>query len=298
MPELPDLTVYVEHLNRCTQGETLDAINLVSSFVLRTVAPTTEDLLGRRVLGWTRLAKQLVCNLEDERFLVIHLMISGRLQWLAPGKVPPKRNLLAWFAFATGSLLFTEASKKKRASLRLVQGRKALHALDPGGLEPASLSTADFAERLRASNHTLKRALTDQRVLAGIGNAYSDEILWRARLSPYKRPRDMLDQELHALFRACRTVLDEWTTRLREEAGDRFPARVTAFHDGMAVHGRYRQPCPACGAPVQHIVYAENESNYCATCQTGGRLLADRSLSRLLKNDWPKRVDELESPAR
>lgn len=294
MPELPDLTVYLEHLLRRTEGTTFEGLRLASPFVLRTVAPAPTDLVGRRVLGWRRLAKQLVLSLDGDAYVVVHLMISGRLQWGARGARIPARVGLAAFDFASGTLLFTEASKKKRASIRLVSGRDALAALDPGGLEVLSCDVGAFSQRLRAANHTLKRALTDQRVFAGIGNAYSDEILLRARLSPFKQATALDDEEIGRLFDACRAVLTEWVDRLRAETGDAFPRHVTAFHDGMAVHGRYRQPCPVCGQPVQRIVYAENEANYCARCQTGGRLLADRALSRLLKDNWPRRLEDLE----
>jgi formamidopyrimidine-DNA glycosylase len=221
-------------------------------------------------------------------------MIAGRLQWRDSRAAVPKRNGLAAFDFSSGTLLFTEASKKKRASLRAVRGAAGLAALDPGGLEVLDSDLDTFAARLRGTRHTLKRALTDQRVLAGIGNAYSDEILARARMSPFKQAQALDDAQLRTLYEACRAVLGEWTERLRAEAGEKFPAKVTAFHAGMAVHGRYRQPCPVCGAPVQRIQYAENEANYCARCQTEGRLLADRSLSRLLKDNWPKRLEDLE----
>jgi formamidopyrimidine-DNA glycosylase len=294
VPELPDLTVYVEHLERRLVGQPLEAIRIASPFVLRSVEPTVDEVCGRRILGCHRLAKQLVMELEGEHFVVVHLMIAGRLKWQKPSAPLPKPNALAAFDVPAGSLLLTEASSKKRASLRLVRGAQALGALNPGGLEVLSTDLAAFASRLRESNHTLKRALTDQHVFAGIGNAYSDEILLRARLSPFKRPRDMADGEIQRLHEATKGVLGEWTDRLRAAAGDDFPSKVTAFHPEMSVHGKYRQPCPVCGAPVQRIVYAENEANYCARCQTGGRLLADRSLSRLLKENWPKRVEELE----
>ncbi|MEZ5560308.1 MAG: DNA-formamidopyrimidine glycosylase family protein [Pseudomonadales bacterium] len=317
MPELPDLTVYLEHLEQRIVGTELVDIRLASPFLLRTVTPGIADVRGRRVRGCRRLGKQLVIALDGDFYLVLHLMISGRLQWQdlsstgageaageaksraaggVPGKRPavPKRNGLAAFDFATGTLLLTEASKKKRASLRLVQGAEALAELDPGGLEVLEIDLPTFAERLRDSNHTLKRALTDQHVFAGIGNAYSDEILLHARLSPFKRPRDLSDEEMTCLFEACREVLISWTERHREAAGARFPGKVTAFHADMAVHGKYREPCPVCGSPVQRIRYAENEANYCARCQTGGRLLADRSLSRLLKDNWPRRLEDLE----
>ena len=323
MPEMPDLTVYLEHLETRLAGATLDDVRLVSPFVLRSVTPNVDDVRGLRVQGVSRLAKQIVLELEGGCFMVMHLMVSGRLQW--HGEAPstprsgaqpglkahagrggavsnsprktvrkPSRNALALFDFSTGTLVFTEASKKKRAALRFVRGRDGLAALNPGGLEVLQVDLEAFAERLRNANHTLKRALTDQRVLAGIGNAYSDEILLTAGLSPFKRAGALSDEEAERLFNACRSVLTEWTERLRLEAGDRFPAKVTAFHEAMAVHGKYRQPCPRCGSPVQRIVYAENEANYCARCQTDGRLLADRSLSRLLKDNWPKRLEDLE----
>lgn len=294
MPEMPDLTVYLEHLESRLVGATLDGVRLRSPFVLRSVTPGVEEVRGRRVQGVSRLAKQIVFEFDGDCFMVMHLMIAGRLQWRAEGARKPGRNVLALFDFSTGTLVFTEASKKKRAALRFVRGREALAALDPGGLEVLKVDLDAFADRLRNANHTLKRALTDQRVLAGIGNAYSDEILLAAGLSPFKRAGALSDEEAERLFEACRSVLTEWTERLRREAGEKFPAKVTAFHEEMAVHGRYRQPCPRCRSPVQRIVYAENEANYCARCQTDGRLLADRSLSRLLKDNWPKRLEDLE----
>ncbi len=294
MPEMPDLTVYLEHLEARLVGSTLEGVRLKSPFVLRSVSPGVDEVRGRRVQGIGRLAKQIVLEFEGDCFMVIHLMISGRLQWRVEGVRKPGRNVLAVFDFSTGTLVFTEASKKKRAVLRFVRGREALAALDPGGLEVLQVDLEAFADRLRNANHTLKRALTDQRVLAGIGNAYSDEILLAAGLSPFKRAGALSDEEAERLFQACRSVLTEWTERLRREAGDKFPAKVTAFHRAMAVHGKYREPCPRCGSPVQRIVYAENEANYCAHCQTEGRLLADRSLSRLLKDNWPKRLEDLE----
>ena len=303
MPEMPDLTIYLEHLEARLAGATLDGVRLKSPFVLRSVTPGVDEVRGRRVRGLRRLAKQLVFEFDGDYFMVIHLMISGRLQWRAEGAHLRRRtegahsagrNVLALFDFSTGALVFTEASKKKRAALRFLRGREALAALDPGGLEVLQVGLNAFADRLRNSNHTLKRALTDQRVLAGIGNAYSDEILLAAGLSPFKRAGALTDEEALRLHQACRSVLLEWTDRLRREAGDGFPAKVTAFHKAMAVHGKYRQPCPQCGAPVQRIVYAENEANYCARCQTDGRLLADRSLSRLLKGNWPRRLEDLE----
>ena len=294
MPELPDLTVYLEHLQRRTEGAQLRAIRLGSIFVLRTVTPTIAEVCGKHARVWRRVAKQLVLELDDGYNVVIHLMISGRLRWERAGAPMPKRVGLAALDFSTGTLIFTEASKKRRASLKLVAGAEGLAALDPGGLEILGASLDEFAKRLKSSNHTLKRALTDQHVFAGVGNAYSDEILLRARLSPFRQGGALNDVEVRALHDACRDVLLEWTARLRDEAGAEFPRNVTAFHDEMAVHGKYRKPCPVCGAPVQRIVYAENESNYCAKCQTAGRLLADRSLSRLLKSTWPKRLEDLE----
>ena len=297
MPELPDLTIYIEQLKRRLVGQRLLDFRIASPFVLRTVAPTPESFIDRQLLAIERLAKQLVFEFSGEQFLVMHLMVSGRLQWRETGSKPPaipKRLGLLALDFEPGTLLFTEASKKKRASIRLLADRPALAALNPGGLEVLDCSLADFAKRLKDSNHTLKRALTDQRVFAGIGNAYSDEILHRAGLSPFKRARTLNDADVCSLYEATRTVLQEWIGRLRDQAGEVFPKKVTAFHPDMAVHGKYREPCPQCGAPVQRIQYAENEANYCARCQTEGRLLADRSLSRLLKDNWPKRIEDLE----
>ena len=298
MPELPDLTVYIEHLDRRVTGETLRDIRLASPFVLRTVSPPIDEVRGRLVTRLRRIAKQIVLELDGGYFVVVHLMIAGRLHWHRAAKPLPKRgrhrSALAAFDFSSGTLLFTEASRKKRASLRLVRGEDALAALDPGGLEIFATDLGGFTRQLRASRHTLKRTLTDQRIFAGIGNAYSDEILLHAGLSPFRRARDLTGEEAERLFEACRKTLTDWTGLLRAKAGDGFPAKVTAFHDEMAAHGRYRQPCPVCGAPIQRIVRAENESNYCARCQTGGRVLADRSLSRLLKETWPKRIEELE----
>ena len=303
MPEYPDLTVYVEHIERRVKGDRLTGIRLTSPFLLRSVTPGVDEIAGREVIAVRRLAKQLVLALADSYFVVIHLMIAGRLRWHdakpnAPPQAVPKRNGLAAFDFEAGSLIFTEASKKKRASLRLVHGDTALAALGPGGLEVLEIDFDAFYTRLRETPHTVKRALTDQRVFAGIGNAYSDEILFRARMSPFKQGRHMSEDDALGLFAACRDVLTEWTARLRAEAEGKFPgqggSKVTAFHPQMAVHGKYREPCPVCGAPVQRIVRPENETNYCATCQTGGRLLADRSLSRLLKDTYPRRIEELE----
>ena len=294
MPELPDLTVYLEHLDRRVVGERLLDIRLASPFVLRSVTPSVEEVRDRLVTGTRRVAKQLVLALDPDLFVVVHLMISGRLRWYERGRAVPKRGGLAAFDFSSGTLIFTEASKKKRASLRLVHGEEGLGELDPGGLEVLDIGLPAFLERLRASRHTLKRTLTDQRIFAGIGNAYSDEILLYAGLSPFKRARDLSDAEGERLFETCRETLTRWVDILHAKSGAAFPNKVTAFHDEMAAHGKYRKPCPVCGAPIQRIVHAENESNYCARCQTGGRVLADRSLSRLLKDAWPKRIEELE----
>ncbi len=294
MPELPDVVVYTEALARYVIGQRLDRVHLLSAFVLRTFDPPLDAIAGHIVRGVSRVGKRLVIAFDDDLFLVIHLMIAGRLRWRAPGQKPgmgPKM-ILASFDFPTGTLFFTEASSKKRASLRLVRGGAAVGALDPGGIEPLDATMEQFHEALARESHTLKRALTDPHVFSGIGNAYSDEILHAARLSPLKLTRSLSEAELVRLYDATRATLTLWIERLREEAGDGFPEKVTAFHREMAVHGRYKQPCPVCGSPVQHIVYAENECNYCATCQTGGRLLADRALSRLLKGDWPKRLEE------
>lgn len=295
MPELPDVTVYVERLAQRSVGQVLRRVQLLNPFVLRTAVPPIASAQGRRVLGVERLGKRVVLCLDGELFLVLHLMIAGRLRWLAPAAKSPGKIALVRLDFDDGSLLFTEAGSQRRASLHLVQGRAALAALDAGGLDVLRCDGAAFGERLRSENHTLKRALTDPRLFSGIGNAYSDEILHRARLSPLALTRALGDEDVRRLHEATRAVLDEWTARLRDEA-DRaggWPDKVTAFHPQMAVHGRFGQPCPDCGSPVQRIVYASNECNYCARCQTGGRLLADRSLSRLLKASWPKHLDEL-----
>ena len=298
MPELPDVTVYIEALERRIAGATLQRVRLLTPFLLRSVDPPLNALTGRRVVGLRRLGKRIVIALEDELFLVIHLMIAGRLQWRAAGAKPPGKIGLAAFDFSTGTLLMTEAGTKRRASLEAVRGEAALRALDPGGLEVLDADLAAFGRALVAENHTLKRTLTDPRVFSGIGNAYSDEILHRARLSPVKQTQALDADETRRLWEATRAVLTEWIERLRQEAGEGFPEGVTAFRSGMAVHGRYGKPCPACGAPVQRIVYAENETNYCARCQTGDRMLADRSLSRLLHSDWPKTLDEWEERRR
>jgi len=298
MPELPDVTVYVEALAAHVGGRRLQGVRLKSPFLLRTVEPPLAAATGRQVAGVRRLGKRLVIGLEGGLFLVLHLMIAGRLRWRPAAAGIPGRIGLAAFDFEHGALLLTEASPKKRASLHLVAGEAGLAAFDRGGLEPLGSALAAFAAALQRQNHTLKRALTDQALVSGIGNAYSDEILHRARLSPFRQTSQLDDAEWQRLHAATTAVLDEWTARLRAEAGSAFPEHVTAFRPGMAVHGRYGQPCPECGAPVQRIRYAETECNYCARCQTGGRLLADRVLSRLLKDDWPKTLEELEERRR
>ena len=293
MPELPDITVYVEHLDAKLRGSTLQRIRVLNPFLLRTAVPAITQAEGRRVVGVERLGKRVVLVLDDGLFLVIHLMIAGRLRWLPVGAKPPGRIALATFEFDGGTLLLTEAGSQRRASLHLLASREALNAMDPGGIDVMTAELTAFGERLTSVNHTLKRALTDPRLFSGIGNAYSDEILHRAKLSPIALTRSLSVEETQQLFDATRTVLAEWTDRLRVQAGD-WPDKVTAFHPEMAVHGRYGQPCPVCGAPVQRIVYADNETNYCARCQTGGKVLADRALSRLLKASWPRNIADLE----
>jgi len=297
VPELPDVEVYLRKLGPRVVGQVLERIEVKSPFVVRSFDPAIREAVGRRVTGTRRVGKRIVLELEGDLFLVVHLMIAGRLRWRAPGVSKPAiaaKLELARFGFAGGTLHLTEASSKKRASIHLVRGRAGVAALDPGGLEPLSASVADFAAALRRENHTIKRSLTDPHLLSGIGNAYSDEILHRARMSPVKLTKRLTDDEIAGLLAAVQAVLTEWTERLDREVGDGFPEKVTAFRAEMAVHGRFKQPCPVCGAPVQRIVHAANESNYCARCQTGGRLLADRALSRLLKEDWPRTLEELE----
>jgi formamidopyrimidine-DNA glycosylase len=294
MPELPDIVVYLECLDRTIRGRVLERIRLGSPFVLRSVSPPIDSAAGREVVGLRRIGKRIVIELEGESFLVVHLMIAGRLRWKSPrAKLPGKLGLAA-FDFDTGSLILTETGTKKRASVHYVLGEAALRMHDPGGLEPLDADVDSFRAALGRERHTLKRALTDPHLFSGIGNAYSDEILHRARLSPFKLTDALSDEEVERLHRATRETLSDWTSRLRDEASDGFPERVTAFREGMAVHGRYRKPCPDCGSPVQRIVYAENEANYCAVCQTGGKLLADRALSRLLRKDWPRTIEALE----
>jgi len=294
MPELPDITVYIERLRPRIQGQVLDKAEVASPFLLRTVEPPVSELEGRRIEDVSRLGKRIVWRFDDAIYLVIHLMIAGRLHWKPPAAKLPAKIGLAAFRFAVGTLTLTEAGSKKRASLHVVRGREALAALDPGGLDVLTADLGAFAVALTRESHTLKRALTDPRLFSGIGNAYSDEILHAARLSPLALTGRLDGEEIARLFQATRTTLVDWTVKLRRDAGDGFPEKVTAFRDGMAVHGRFGQPCPLCGSAVQRIVYAENETNYCPACQTGGRLLADRSLSRLLKDDWPRTLDELE----
>jgi formamidopyrimidine-DNA glycosylase len=293
VPELPDIVVYVENLERRIVGKALEQIRLNSPFVLRTAAPPLSDVAGKRVLGVRRIGKRIALVMEDELFVVLHLMIAGRLRWIEAGGGKPPASTVATFQFANGTLVFTEAGTRKRASLHIVRGEAALAAFDMGGLEVLDADLDAFRERLLRENHTLKRALTDPRLFSGIGNAYSDEILHRAHLSPIAQTHKLAPGEVLRLYASVRSVLTEWTVRLREEAGSEFPTKVTAFRPHMAVHGRFGQPCPDCGAPVQRIVYAENETNYCARCQTGGTILADRALSRLLKSSWPRSIDEL-----
>lgn len=294
MPELPDVVVYIEALAERVVGHRLTRLRLASPFVLRSVDPPVTEVEGKTVEALHRIGKRIVFELEGDLFIVIHLMISGRFRWKPADSTIPKRLGLAALDFAEGTLLFTEASKKKRASLHLVRGRDSLSVFHRGGIEPLECGLSDFASALRRENHTLKRSLTDPRLFSGIGNAYSDEILHRARMSPFRQTGQLTDDDISILFEATRETLTSWVDALRKERGSGFPEKVTAFHDGMAVHGRHRKPCPECGTPVQRIAYASNESNYCPKCQTGGRLLADRALSRLLKKDWPKTVEELE----
>jgi formamidopyrimidine-DNA glycosylase len=294
MPELPDIVLYIEQLTPRVLNQPLDRVVVRNPFVLRSFDPPISEAAGKRVLGLRRLGKRIVFELESGLFLVVHLMIAGRFRWKPPGTKPPGKLGLAAFEFPDGVLLLTEAGTKRRASIYLVAGEERLAEFDRGGLEVLESDEASFAARLRSESHTLKRALTDPRLFSGIGNAYSDEILHRARLSPMARTGKLTDAEVSRLYDATRVTLEDWIARLRREAGDKFPEKVTAFREGMTVHGRYKLPCPECGTPVQRIRYAENETNYCARCQTGGRLLADRAMSRLLKEDWPRSIDEVE----
>jgi formamidopyrimidine-DNA glycosylase len=294
MPELPDVAVYLDCLAPRILGQRLDRIRLRSPFLLRTVDPPLGSVFGSTVQGLRRLGKRIVLAMDGERFVVLHLMIAGRLRWRPPGAAVPGRLGLAAFDFTPGTLILTEASSKKRAALHVLHGEAALAALDPGGLEPLEADLPRFRTALLRERHTLKRSLTDPRILSGIGNAYADEILHRARLSPVRLTDQLGAAELHRLHAAMQATLLEFTERIRREVGDGFPEKVTAFRDDMAVHGRFGRPCPACGTPVQRIVHAENETNYCPTCQTDGKLLADRALSRLLKADWPRTLEELD----
>jgi formamidopyrimidine-DNA glycosylase len=298
MPELPDITVYIEALEKRILHQRLERVRVASPFLLRTANPPLASAEGKTVVELRRMGKRICIGLDNDVWLVLHLMIAGRLHWKKrDAKLSPPRGLAA-FDFANGTLLWTEAGSKKRASLHVVAGEAGLAALDPGGLEVLDSDLDHFAAALTSANHTLKRALTDPRLFSGIGNAYSDEILFEARLSPLALTQKLKREEIERLFAATRATLGEWTEHLRREAGDEFPEKVTAFRAGMAVHGRYKEPCPRCGAKIQRIRYAANETNYCPKCQTGGKLLADRSLSRLLREDWPKTPEDLESLTR
>jgi formamidopyrimidine-DNA glycosylase len=298
MPELPDITIYIEALEARLIDQRLEKIRLGNPFLLRSFEPPIRAAEGKKILGFHRIGKRIVFELEDDLFLVFHLMITGRFHWKKRGVAIPRKYGHAAFDFPAGTLLLTEMGTKKRASLHLIKGRENLAEHDPGGLEIFDADLPAFRAALTVENHTLKRTLTDPHLFSGIGNAYSDEILHRAKLSPVKLTKHLNGAEIATLFRATKGCLNEWIERLRKETGKDFPERVTAFRDDMAVHGKYRKPCPVCGAPVQRIVYAENETNYCAKCQTGGKLLADRSLSRLLKDDWPRSLEELEEVKR
>lgn len=298
MPELPDIVVYIEALNTRVVGQPLQRIRFFNPFLLRTVDPPIEAIFNRRIIALRRLGKRIVFNFENELYLILHLMIAGRLHWKAPGAKPPGKIGLAAFDFPDGTLMLTEAGSKRRASLSLVQGELELQRHNPGGIEIFEASASEFAAALRRENHTLKRALTDPRLFSGIGNSYSDEILHRARMSPLLLTSKLTDEQCRRLYDATQSVLSEWINRLRADAGNDFPEGVTAFRPGMAVHGRYRKPCPVCQSPVQRIAYADNETNYCPGCQTNGKILADRSLSRLMKDDWPRTLAELEAMQR
>ena len=294
MPELPDIVVYIEALELRVVGQVVGGVRVSSPSVLRTFDPPYDAPVGHEVLGLRRVGKRIVFEFDDDLYLVIHLMVAGRLRWETPGKPIPKKVGLAALDFEDGSLILTEQGTHKRAGIWLSRGWEGVAELDRGGVEPLDVSATEFGEALRRENRTLKRALTDPRIFSGIGNAYSDEILWKAQMSPVKRTSQLSDEEVERLHTAVAESLNEWTERLRQEVGEEWPKKVTAFRDDMAVHGKYGEPCPRCGSPVQRIVYASNETNYCASCQTEGKLLADRSLSRLLKDDWPKTIEELE----
>ena len=304
VPELPDITIYIEALEKRILNHALERIQLNSPFLLRTATPPISAIEGKKVVELRRLGKRICFGFEEDLWLVMHLMIAGRLHWkpveaqrreagAKSARRPPPKNQLALFHFDNGLLSLTEAGTQRRASLHVVEGKSNLSGLARGGVEPLEIDLRDFAKTLRSENHTLKRALTDPRLFSGIGNAYSDEILWQAQLSPVKLTQKMTDEEVERLYEATRKSLRQWIERLRAEAGDAFPEKVTAFRKGMAVHGRYQEPCPRCGQKVQRIRYASNETNYCPTCQTSGKLLADRALSRLLREDWPKSIEEL-----
>jgi formamidopyrimidine-DNA glycosylase len=298
VPELPDILLYLRALEPRIVGRRVSGVRLASPFLLRSVDPPLSAIEGRTIVGLRRLGKRIVIETEGELFLVFHLMIAGRFRWKPPRTpIPGKVGLFA-LDFEDGTLILTEAGSKRQASLYVVEGVEALTQHDPGGLEVMEIDLPTFARALRRDNHTLKRALTDPHLFSGIGNAYSDEILHGARMSPFKQTGTMTDDEVRRLYDAVRLTLSQWTARLQHETGAQFPEKVTAFREGMAVHGRFRLPCPDCGAPIQRVVYAANEANYCANCQTGGRLLADRSLSRLLKDDWPRTLEELEKKRR
>ena len=294
MPELPDIVVYIESLYPRVVGQPLSAVRIRSPFLLRSVTPSIQEAEGKTVCELRRLGKRIVFGLQEELFLVVHLMIAGRLHWKETRSQVASKQALAILTFPTGTLLLTEAGSKRRASLHVVKGEAALAQIDPRGLEVLNADFPSFRTILIRKNHTLKRALTDPHLFSGIGNAYSDEILHAAKLSPLRWTQRLEDEEILRLFSATRRTLLDWTERLRREVKNGFPEKVTAFREGMAVHGRYQKPCPDCGSPIQRLVYAENESNYCAVCQTGGKLLADRALSRLLKGDWPRTLEELE----
>jgi len=293
VPELPDVTVYVETIESHVKGRKIEKIRIGNPFIVRSVDPPIYEAEGKTVRDVRRIGKRIAIGLDDDLWIVIHLMIAGRFRWLKSGAKLPGRLGLASFDFDNGSLVLTEAGTQRRASITLVRGEEALAEINRGGVEPLETDLAGFSEALRKENHTLKRSLTDPTLFSGIGNAYSDEILHRAKLSPVKHTNRLTDEEIATLFNATKDILVEWTNRLREQSRGEFPAKVTAFHDEMAVHGRFGKPCPVCGSPVQRIRYASNETNYCARCQTDGKLLADRALSRLLKQDWPKSIDEL-----
>jgi len=294
VPELPDIVVYIEALEKRIQGSILERVRLASPFLLRTAVPPLSSVEGKKIVELRRLGKRICFGLEGDLWLVLHLMIAGRLHWYNERAKATKGRSLAVFDFSTGSLVLTEAGTQKRASLHVVQGEAGLDNLDPGGLEVFDATLEDFARAIRAKNHTLKRALTDPRILSGIGNAYSDEILFEARLSPFTLTQKLSDKDVENLFESIKRTLTDWLERMRLESSDRFPEKVTAFRPDMATHGKYGEPCPRCGNKIQRIRYGSNETNYCPTCQTGGKLLADRALSRLLKDDWPRTPEELE----